>query len=84
MQSKILYKSLGSHPVSTAVARYHLIFGEGALLSVAVVLGMSKDEGDPLASGYLIISCFFKNALPDPDLRYFSKLNALYLLENAK
>jgi len=28
--------------------------------------------------------CFLINALPEPDLRYFSKLNALYLSSVAK
>jgi len=28
--------------------------------------------------------CFLIKALPDPDFKYFSKLNAVYLLEKAK
>ena len=30
------------------------------------------------------IKRFWENAFPDPDLRYFSKLMALYLSEKAK
>jgi hypothetical protein len=30
------------------------------------------------------MTCFFKNALPEPDFKYFSKLKVMYLLEKAK
>lgn len=32
----------------------------------------------------VIISCFLRKARPEPDLRYFSKLKAMNLLEKAK
>jgi hypothetical protein len=34
-------------------------------------------------AGCLYTKRFLANAFPDPDLRYFSKLIALYLSENA-
>jgi len=37
-----------------------------------------------ILKGFSIKICFFIKALPDPDLRYFSKSKAVYLLEKAK